>query len=397
MSIGDDVGTLANIDYIDGDRKECVENFLFEVVTSKKYLDKKYLIFTISVCYLKYLCYNRHNNFKVPEYLEKLVNYVEIAFSKSNISVSEMIEYMLKYDLNGCIYFYDDCYFRPLPNREFKCDMKTFTHILTAYILDYFREGVIDIEQIVAEESLSYETNQYGLSNVNGVDFKEDYFLYDNKAYIYNILTNKEKIHFHDSMPGFAKIITEKINDGDILLRLDERLAIPINDTTFYSKQKFDKIHGPQFHFNNKFENKKTITVHINNVTSDKLLMVIKQDYDSKNNQSFLHIEIETLPYIENDYKGKRCITTFLHGMYYFYIDGFTHIDYTKNQYKIDDYRNKYSQSTEGIPIDFYAEKHLHYKIWCIENGFYSREVWYNLMVVSLTERYRILLDEILA
>lgn len=39
----------------------------------------------------------------------------------------------------------------------------------------------------------------------------------------------------------------------------------------------------------------------------------------------------------------------------------------------------------------------LHYKIWCIENGRYTREVWYNLMTASLNEKYRTLLDEILA
>lgn len=34
---------------------------------------------------------------------------------------------------------------------------------------------------------------------------------------------------------------------------------------------------------------------------------------------------------------------------------------------------------------------------WCIENGRYTREVWYNLMTASLNEKYRTLLDEILA
>lgn len=61
------------------------------------------------------------------------------------------------------------------------------------------------------------------------------------------------------------------------------------------------------------------------------------------------------------------------------------------------DYEQKYADANPEIPIDFYAEKKLHYKIWCIENGTYSREIWYKLMVASLHKKYQTLLDEILA
>lgn len=74
-----------------------------------------------------------------------------------------------------------------------------------------------------------------------------------------------------------------------------------------------------------------------------------------------------------------------------------THIDYTKNQYDIDTYLNKYSDRNEDMPIDTYTSSNeLHYKIWCIEGGKYSRETWYRLMVVSLNQEYVELLDEIL-
>ena len=129
----------------------------------------------------------------------------------------------------------------------------------------------------------------------------------------------------------------------------------------------------------------------------DKLLMVIKKDYDDTRKKAFLHIEIETLPYCPTGEANSPCITTFLHGMYYPEDDVFTHIDYTKNQYIYSDYEQKYADANPEIPIDFYAEKKLHYKIWCIENGTYSREIWYKLMVASLPKKYHILLDEILA
>lgn len=84
-------------------------------------------------------------------------------------------------------------------------------------------------------------------------------------------------------------------------------------------------------------------------------------------------------------------------GMYYPDEDIFTHIDYTKNQYDIDTYLNKYSGCNEDMPIDTYTSSNeLHYKIWCIEGGKYSRETWYRLMVVSLNQEYVELLDEIL-
>lgn len=83
--------------------------------------------------------------------------------------------------------------------------------------------------------------------------------------------------------------------------------------------------------------------------------------------------------------------------MYYPSDDCFTHIDYTKNQYSFDDYVKKYIERTTEVPIDVYTKKDLHYKIWCVENGSYSRDIWYNLMIASLSEKYRNLLDEILA
>lgn len=83
--------------------------------------------------------------------------------------------------------------------------------------------------------------------------------------------------------------------------------------------------------------------------------------------------------------------------MYYPDKDVFTHIDFTKNQYNYSDYEKKYWDADPNVPIDFHTKKGLHYKIWCIENGEYSREIWYKLMVVSLKSEYRSLLDEILS
>lgn len=276
--------------------------------------------------------------------------------------------------------------------------IEAYALVMTGYILDDFGFNRLNIEVIVKGEQLTHKKNQYGLSVVNGVVFHNDYFVFENKAYLYNILTNIIPVSFGDVMPGFARVISEQREVGNILLRLDDRLALPEEQAISYSTLNFEKYRGPQFHFKDTLlKTSKTISVHFNGKTMDKLLMVVKQKFDEKENKSFWHIELETLPYRNRESKGKYCITTFLHGMYYPDEDIFTHIDYTKNQYDIDTYLNKYSDCNEDMPIDTYTSSNeLHYKIWCIEGGKYSRETWYRLMVVSLNQEYVELLDEIL-
>lgn len=295
--------------------------------------------------------------------------------------------------------YYDTAFIRrPGTTKTIQVEAEFLFLIISGFILDTFGKKYIDINDMLLGEQFAYETNQYGLTPVPGVEFRADSFIFDGKAYLYNLLTNKSKIGFFDGMPGFAKIITENVDSGDILLRLDERLAVPADQIISYSTLNFEKFRGPQFHFaDTDFTKAKTIIVHIDSKTCDKLLMVIKKDYDDTRKKAFLHIEIETLPYCPTGEANSPCITTFLHGMYYPEDDVFTHIDYTKNQYIYSDYEQKYADANPEIPIDFYAEKKLHYKIWCIENGTYSREIWYKLMVASLPKKYHILLDEILA
>lgn len=208
-------------------QNEEIEQFLIGITESKEYLSKEYLIFSIRKLFLYYLSWARVKDFEIPLYIKELVEYVDTKFEKSKISANNMIDYMLCNDINNWVHYYDFAFLRPSKinstNRRVKCDRKPFMLVLTGYILDCFRNNKIDIQQIVDNEKLCYETNQYRLSVVNGVEFKRDYFVFDNKAYLYNLLTNTSVIAFADNMPGFASIITEQINSGDILLRLDER------------------------------------------------------------------------------------------------------------------------------------------------------------------------------
>lgn len=120
---------------------------------------------------------------------------------------------------------------------------------MTGYILDDFGFNRLNIEEIVKGEQLTHKNNQYGLSVVNGVVFHNDYFVFENKAYLYNILTNIIPVSFGDVMPGFARVISEQREVGNILLRLDDRLALPEEQAISYSTLNFEKYRGPQFHF----------------------------------------------------------------------------------------------------------------------------------------------------
>ena len=381
---------------------QTIDEFLLDITETAEYKSIKYLIFSIRMNYLHYMAISRIVKFEIPKYLENLIGIVIDKFNESGISTVDMLQYMLDNDINNWIHYYAYTFIIPVAkgeeNEAVNDLSELYAFVLTGYILDTFREKRIDIKNLIEGQVLSHKTNQYDLTVVDGVEFKRDYFVFEGKAYLYSILTNTNTMQFGDTMPAFARIITEQVKDGNILLRLDERLALPINQAISYSTLNFEKYRGPQFHFKDSIlKNPKTITIHIDENTADKLLLVIKKKVDNNSNKDFWHIELETLPYRDTASKGKYCITTFLHGMYYPEDDCFTHIDCTKNQYEMSEYIKKYSECEPDIPVDLHTKRNeLHYKIWCIENGRYTREVWYNLMTASLNEKYRTLLDEIL-
>ena len=382
---------------------QTIDEFLLDITETAEYKRIEYLIFSIRMNYLHYMSISRIVKFEIPKYLENLIGIVIDKFNESGISTVDMLQYMLDNDINNWIHYYAYTFIIPVAkgeeNEAVNDLSELYAFVLTGYILDTFREKRIDIKNLVEGQVLAHKTNQYDLTVVDGVEFKRDYFVFEGKAYLYSILTNTNTMRFGDTMPAFARIITEQVKDGNILLRLDERLALPINQAISYSTLNFEKYRGPQFHFKDSIlKNPKTITIHIDENTADKLLLVVKKKVDNNSKKDFWHIELETLPYRDTASKGKYCITTFLHGMYYPEDDCFTHIDCTKNQYEISEYIKKYSECEPDIPVDLHTKSNeLHYKIWCIENGRYTREVWYNLMTASLNEKYRTLLDEILA
>lgn len=384
---------------MDSNTKNSVENFFVDVCMTEEYHQIEYLVMTIRCNMLFFLSKQRSaktNDFVIPQFLLLFAKRIEHDSKIKAISKSILLSYIDEYDSSGWILCFSD-YFKE--NNEIipqKSDL--FFSVVAAYVLDTFIDSTVDINKILGYEKFIYETNSYNLSKVPNVKFHKDSFTFDGKAYLYNLLTNTTPLDSTDEMPGFARIITENVHDGDVLLRVDERLALPESQMIRYSRVTAEKFRGPCFNFNNKiFLPQKEITVHYNPESMNKLLFVVKKDQSSINNKLFYHIEIETLPFNLCKSSLCPCITTFLHGMYYPDSQSFTHIDFTKNQYVFSDYCKKYNDTSGELPIDHHTLRNHHYKIWCIENGTYSLKVWYKLVMTSLPEEYGKLLNEILS
>lgn len=391
-----------------------IEEFLLEMADSDECRRINYkrlaIQMYIGVYYAKKPVPRKIDSFMIP-----FRDYVKCKIEEYGIDIDLLAKYMISTDKsNGALiafttrfkpkngitsYQYYDAIERYQIISPFVCsvDMDAVALIVVSYVFDNLASRKIDISEIVNDEVFSYEVNQYGLSNINGASFRKDGLIYDGKGYYYNVYTNKSLLSAMDSMPAFARIITDAEGDFDILYRLDERLSMPEAEYRDYTGLQFEKFYGPQFKFDGSpLKDPKTIIVHINPKNMAKLLMVIKKDFDQIISESFWHIEIETLPYPKDDYEGMYT-TTFLHGMYYPEKNIFTHIDFTKNQYDNDIYQSKYQDSQDGLPIDAYTEsRSQHYKIWCIENGAFSIKMWYMLMLVSLDKSYQVLFEEIM-
>lgn len=391
-----------------------IEDFLIEIAESdeckkinyKRLAIQKY----IGVYYAEKPVRGEIDAFMIP-----FRDYVKNKIEEYQLDIDALAKFMISSDESNCVLFAFTTRFKPkseiTPYQYYDAiaryqiitpfvdfvDMDAFALIVVSYVFDNLTSRKIDISEIVKDEVFAYEVNQYGLSKVNGAIFKKDGLVFDGKGYYYNIYTNKSLLGAMERMPAFARIITDAEGDFDILYRLDERLSMPESEYRDYTGVQFEKFYGPQFRFDGStLKDSKTIIVHIDPKNMAKLLMVIKKDFDQKISEPFWHIELETLAYPKDDYEGSYT-TTFLHGMYYPEKRVFTHIDFAKNQYSNEIYRSKYQDSQDGLPIDTYTEsRSQHYKIWCIENGTFSIDMWYMLMFVSLGRSYQVLFEEIM-
>ncbi|VIF84663.1 Uncharacterised protein [Clostridioides difficile] len=356
----------------------------------------------------------------VPYYIKQLCNEVKSLIKERNLTQSEIFQYIAD-PKKGTHYFfvaqqilsytftrdvaYSDIYSISCGEKEFPTNITIDEDLLfcvaTCFVLDRFRYDDLNIKSVISYEKHMYDINDYKLTKIENLDFKQNGFIYDKKYYLYNIFIDKSPLNINSLIPAVFEIMSQNIdfNKSNFYLRLDERLAVPLKYAYVSTILKFQKWRGCTFDFSNtKLENLKNIIVHGDNDNYNKLLMVIKKRYDDILDEEFWHIEIEELPYIDRGFKSnKDIITTFIHGKYYPKRKAFRHIDFIKNQYPFKEYCSKQEDnSTNEIKIDFYTTKECHYKVWCIENIDIQEHIWCELVNVSLSEEYRKLFGEIL-
>lgn len=357
----------------------------------------------------------------IPFYIHKLSNEVKYYIDISNLSQYDIFSYISN-PKKGTSYFlvaqnilrntlpksftYTEIYNIASGEKAFPKDIiinkEVLAYALTCFIIDKFSYKNFNINSLVLDEKFIYTTNDYKLTKIEDhIVFKQNGFIYKDKYYLYSIFIDKSPLNQTDFIPSIFKIILDNIDidNMDFYLRLDERLAIPLEYADIGSYMFFEKWRGCIFDFSNtKLEKLKNLIIHWDVDSYDKLLMVIKKDYDNNIDEEFWHIELETLPF--KDSKDKYCknvTTTFIHGKYYPIRKVFRHIDFIKNQYPFEKYLKKYNDNSTGdIKIDFYTTKECHYKIWCIENVDIKEDIWYQLVSVSLKNPYLKLFNEIL-
>lgn len=395
-----------------------MEELLLEILSLDIYRNISYYI-----GHLPFPLYRHFGGLKwkgTQNYLKPLVNETKQIIERSDISQEIILQYLAN-DISNPSYLFvaqailvyavpiqlDDMQRFSIVTKQaslpknIHIDDEILACAVACFVLDGNRYTQWDFNTVVPEEVFIYPTNDYHLTKVKNIDFCQSGFIYDNKYYLYNLYINRKPLHVGEPIPAVFKIIQDcvDLSKADILLRLDERLAIDVDKAEICHYEFFEKFYGQSFLFSEtRLERAKTITVQYDPETYNKLLMVIKKDYDTILEEEFWHIEVEQLPKIAETYKSKYVLTTFVHGKYYPNRRAFRHIDFIKNEYQTEKYKQKHNGcSNSDIPIDYYTEtKNEHYKIWCIENIDMSEELWYKLTLVSLAPRYMILFNEML-
>lgn len=272
-----------------------------------------------------------------------------------------------------------------------------YAKILLVYLLDECqkrKQDDWDLNQIYSEEKIILPHDDYRLVEMDDVIFYSDGIIYQDKAYIYNRLLNKDNLQATDKYPGFAQLLLMNKGNGKISFRLDDRLSVNKEDKIEWTGYKFAQYMGPKFDFEKiaKFRYEKGRIIKYTPETQNRLLMVIKPKYDYESEETFYDVEIETAPN-PSHYATENIITTFIHGKYYDKSKEFRHIDLANNQYSKEEYHTKYF----GNEFDKYtSSKKLHYKQWRIEHGKYKPELWFQLVFISLTKEYRKLFEELI-
>lgn len=117
--------------------RDNIEQFLMGITETAEYNAVEYLVFSIRKNYLHYLSGSRIKQFKIPPYLEPLVETVIDRFNDSGIRADEMLQYMLDNDINNWIHYYAYTFIIPASKKEMADYVKSldeFLHLCLQHI-----------------------------------------------------------------------------------------------------------------------------------------------------------------------------------------------------------------------------------------------------------------------
>jgi len=250
------------------------------------------------------------------------------------------------------------------------------------------REIVIpNTESIVSHENLRNPHDKYGLTLIEKAEFMRQGFQINDAYYLYNIFVDTTIADPNAKMPLTFQIIKTDIPNGRLFMRCDNKLSVPASEIYSIATVDFQKFHGITLDFVSidSIIKKQTI-VHIHEQLLHKIAVIVKPDIENGN--PFFHIEIEEL-WNPDTIKDNYVMAVFIHAKYFPKKNGFTHIDYSINQYETDTYIAKYRESVNKtmVPIDKYCD--VHYKVWCVEAETISVQTWSKLVCATLDEPFR--------
>lgn len=275
----------------------------------------------------------------------------------------------------------------------FEIDDRKVYYAFLCYLLDCNKLKIDGLSDIEEHETLLYQHNKYGLTDITGAEFRRQGFIYDNKYFLYSIFFDTTIGEPLADVPITIKLLHAEIYNPKLDMRLDNNLAVPIDKMVCTATTDSEVFRGITLSFADieRIIYGKEVIVHYCPETMHKIIMIVKKDDD--NGTPFYHIEIEELwnPESIND---DFVIINFIHAKYYPRTKSFNHIDFSVNQYQKDTYTAKYEDAPNytGVPIDKYCD--THYKVWCVETDTISIETWSKLVSATLDEPFRELFYE---
>lgn len=371
-----------------------------------------------SVCsanfYMKHRKCNALNLFydytgTIPNFLSELINDELALWKECDVNIEELLSFCFEGDfwyagfrvLKRKDNVHDDLIIWKVISNKLRFEdyfiLDNIPQILYAFSCFLVQEKMIlidNLDDILHHEYLIRLHNKYGLSDITNANFGRQGFEVEGKYYLYNMFLDTSIGGASSEMPLTVSILTS-IPNVKIEMRCDERLAVLSNQkivTASLDAQRFRGIKLLWADIESLVYRSETI-VHGDVENLNKLLLTVSRDQEG--GQTFFHVAIEELWNPEEIHPNDKVVeVNFIHAKYFPDKKGFTHIDFSVNQYQKEIYVLKHSDSYNYKDISINKYSDIHYKVWCVEGSFIDVGIWCSLITATLDEPFRKLFYE---